>query len=217
MVLAAVMLCAGQAVAQDSSPVMTVDGLEQIETSQVQGLYWQPGASLASYSRIKILDCFVAFRKNWERDQNVGRLGTGRVDAADMERIKDVLAGEFLDVFTNELQANGGYEIVDVAADDVLLLRPAIINLDVTAPDLLTAGRSSSFVASAGSMTLYLELYDSATNALIGRVVDSRSATRTGAFRISNSVTNRAEADRILRRWATLLRGALDERWSGSH
>jgi hypothetical protein len=53
------------------------------------------------------------------------------------------------------------YAVVDEAGEDVLLIRPAIINLDVNAPDTPQAGRSMTYVASAGEMTLYLEAYDS--------------------------------------------------------
>ena len=64
-------------------------------------------------------------------------------------------------------------------------------------------------------MTLYMELFDSATKSLIGRAIDNRQGMDTGGFQVSNTVTNRAEADRILRAWASTLREALDEQWSG--
>ena len=37
---------------------------------------------------------------------------------------------------------NAGYAITTEAGDDVLVLRPAIIDLDITAPDTRTPGRS---------------------------------------------------------------------------
>ena len=60
-----------------------------------------------------------------------------RVSTRDMDRMKADVAAAFKKVFTEELQTKGGYEVVDTAAQDVLVLRPAIINLQVTAPDLL--------------------------------------------------------------------------------
>ena len=56
-----------------------------------------------------------------------------------------------------------GYPVVEEAADDVLLLRPAIVNLDVAAPETSRMSRGRSYVDSAGQMTLYIELYDSVT------------------------------------------------------
>lgn len=199
-------------VAQDASPIMTVDGLQQIESDNVDALYWLPGATLDPYRRVTILDCFVAFRKDWERDQNQDRRGAARVTAEDMERIKSLLADEFRTVFTRELEA-AGYEVVDANGDDVLLLRPAIVDLDVAAPDIQTAGRSMQFVTSAGAMTLYMELYDSATSSLIGRVVDRRRAAHSSMIRVADRVSNRVEADRMLTHWVDLLIDALDEQW----
>ena len=191
--------------AQTDLPATTEDGLTKLDSKRVDVLYWRPGASLAPYKRIALLDCQVAFRKDWQEDQNRERRGAERVTAEDMERIQTLLAEEFRKEFTRELQERGGYEIVDVVGEDVLVLRPAIVNLDVAAPDLPTAGRTRSFVASAGQMTLYMELFDSATKSLIGRAIDNRQGMDTGGFQISNSVTNRAEADRILRAWASTL------------
>lgn len=199
--------------AADELPERTDDGLVRQDARHLDVLYWRPGASLEPYRRVAILDPYVAFRKNWERDQNEDRR-LYRVTAEDMERIRDVLADEFREEFTRELEERGGYEIVDVAADDVLVLRPAIVNLDVAAPDIETPDARRSYTASAGSMTLYMELYDAATNELIGRAIDQREGMDTGGFQVTNSVTNRAEADRILRAWANTLREALDEHWS---
>src|SRR5690606_1770377 len=127
-----------------------------------------------------------------------------RVNADDMERIKSALAEEFRKVFTEEL-GKGGYEVVDHTGDDVLIVRPSLINLDVTAPDVMSASRSRSYVTSAGSMTLYMELYDSVTGDIIAKVIDPEAADRGGFAMQANRVTNKAEADRILRKWARLL------------
>jgi hypothetical protein len=92
------------------------------------------------------------------------------------------------------------------------VLRPAIIDLDVTAPDTMSAGRSYTLSQSAGSMTLYIELYDSVTSQLLGKAIDQRSDPgMAGTIQWRNRVTNKAEADRILRRWAKALRERLDD------
>jgi hypothetical protein len=95
-----------------------------------------------------------------------------------------------------------GHEVVDNAGPEVLLLRPAIINLDVTAPDTMRAGFSTTVVASAGQMTLYMELYDSASSTLLARVIDPQAGREGG---VANRVTNTVEANQILRHWADLL------------
>ena len=62
-----------------------------------------------------------------------------------------------------------------------------------------------TFVASAGQMTLYMEMYDSATSTLIARVIDPEAGDTGGIAMAANRVTNMAEAERILHRWAKLL------------
>jgi len=50
----------------------------------------------------------------------------------------------------------------------------------------MTAGMSQTFVASAGSMTLYLELYDGKTQAIIARIIDAEAADNVGIAEVAN-------------------------------
>jgi hypothetical protein len=74
----------------------------------------------------------------------------------------------------------------------------------------MTAGINASVVRSAGQMTLYLELWDSATNTLLARIMDAE-ADNDAFAKQANRVTNTQAADRILRDWAHELRLRLDE------
>lgn len=190
-------------------PDVTVDGLHRVPDSKMAIVYAEPGADLSQYKRIKLLDAYVAFKKNWERDQRQGSISASRVTSKDMENIKNRLAQEFHTVFSKTLQ-DGGYDVVDESAEDVLLLRPAIINLDVNAPDTPRAGMTRTYVRSAGEMTLYVELYDSVTGDLIAKAMDRR-VDNNAFYTWTNSVTNKAAADKILGGWAKILLGALNE------
>lgn len=197
-------------------PKVSDDGLTLVEGTKVWSVYVQEGADFSEFNRIAIMDVKVAFKKNWIRDQNQSSATLShRVTQKDADRIKQVIADEFQKVFTEELD-KGGYTVVDYEADDnidqdLLVLAPNIVNLDVTAPDVRAAGRSRTYTASAGSMTLYLEFFDSVTGSLLGRVVDAQAARDSGFMTISNGVTNKSEADRIFRKWAKLLVAKLDE------
>lgn len=115
-----------------------------------------------------------------------------------------------MEVFTEEL-AEGGYELTDEAGGDVLLVRPAIVNLDITVPDVSSPGRSYQFSESAGEMTLYLELYDSETSAIIAKAMDRKRDRERGYMQWQTQVTNTQAAKRIMKSWASTLREALDE------
>jgi len=197
---------------QAGSVAISFDGLELIEETRVGAAYIDPNADFGVFQRVAILEPYVSFRRNWLRDQNRNR--SRNLRASDVDQIKAEVAALFEEVFTARLEAEGGYEVVDVGGDDVLLLRPAIINLDVTAPDTQSGGRSRTFTATAGSATLYLELFDSVTGDILGRAADSQQARRNGGtVSWSNSVTNTAEARRIFGRWADILRDFLDSHY----
>jgi len=200
------------ALAADKPPEVTEDGLHLQKDTKTRVVYLRPGATFDQYKRVAILDCHVEFEKDWQRHFNQDQLGTQRrVSDQDMKRVTDGLAEEFKVIFTEELQDKGGYQVVNVAAPDVLVLRPAIYNLAVTAPDLMTADRSRTVVESAGQMTLFLELWDSASNTVLARVIDAKADRSGGGMaQMANRVTNKAAADRILRSWAGELRKALD-------
>ena len=204
-ILAAVILAltmTSSAWAKDKLPEVSKDGLHLLKHTKVRVAYAKPGASLENYTKVKILDCFVQFKKNYEREYNLNEVGLdGRITDKDIATIKTRLAAEFKKVFTKEL-TKAGHEVVDDVGPDVLLLRPAILNLNVTAPETKWAGIGTTVVASAGQMTLYMELYDSASNELLARVIDPQAGMEGG---VANRVTNAASADRILRHWADLL------------
>lgn len=206
------LIATGLAFAKQSElPDVTEEGLHRVPDSKLALVYAAPGADLKTYQRVKLLDAYVAFRKNWERDQRSTAGSRISISPNDVERIKNNLAQEFQIVFRQTLE-EGGYELVDESGEDVLLVRPAIINLDVKAPETSRAGRTMTYVDSAGEMTLYLELYDSVTGALIAKALDRRVDTsQAGMYTWANSVTNRAAADRILKGWAQILLDALNE------
>ena len=204
------MLVGAPAVAGDKLPEVDSDGLHLAKNSKVRIAYVKPGATFAEYRRVMLLDCYVDFVEDWQRDYNMSQLGlSGRVSDKDAERIKKDLAAEFRKVFTDELTKKG-YPVVEEPAPDVLLLRPALLNVDVTAPDILSASRTRTFVESAGAMTLYMELYDATTETLLARVIDPQADDPAWAQR-ADRVTNKAAADRILRDWAEVLTKRLGE------
>ena len=111
-----------------------------------------------------------------------------------------------------EVLEEGGYPVVEEAGDDVLLIRPAIVDLNPTAPDTSRSQRTRNYVSSAGDMTLYVELYDSQTGDMLAKALDKRADGRySNYYTWANSASNKAAADRILKGWATILLEALNE------
>ena len=94
--------------------------------------------------------------------------------------------------------------------ESVLLVRPAIIDLDPTAPEIRSSTASRSYVQSAGEMTMYIELYDSLSGDLIAKALDRR-ADNSMHYTWANPASNAAASRRILKGWAEILRDALDD------
>ena len=196
--------------AEEEDANMTFDGLVVVEDSRVYKAYIDPNADFSVFKRVAILDPHVAFRSNWRRDQNRSR--SRNVRASDVERIKEDVAVLFKEVFAEQLEA-AGFDVVNYSDEDVLILRPAIVDLDVTAPDVRSAGRSRTYTAGTCAATMYLELFDALSGAIVGRAADRRGS-RSGSFAtVSNRVTNRADARREFRVWADMLIEFLNEHY----
>lgn len=200
--VAACSLWMSSSVVAAEAPPQSPDGLDLVKSKNVAILYVRPGATLAGYKRVMLDDIEVAFDKRFEKDHR-------EVNANDRERIRSDMAKEFSRVFTEELE-NGGYEIAQSAAPDVLRVSAAIVDLYIEAPDTM-ASMNRVYTVSAGRMTLIAELRDSESGAILARAADRRSAESPGGtMQWATRSSNRADAIRVLRGWATTLRKGLD-------
>lgn len=187
-------------------PQVTPDGLVLQPRTKFSAVYLKPGASFAQYDKFAILAPYIEFEKGWMQEQNEDVPFS--VTPQYMNQVKKELSAEFLKRFTKVLSEKGGFPVVSTGAADVLVLRPAIVDLDITAPDTMQPG-VTSFAASAGSATLYMEIYDSVSNTLLARIYDAESAENGVAW--SGGVGNVVAADQMLDHWAELLRRALED------
>lgn len=194
--------------AKKDLPAVNDEGMELVKDSELAIVYADPGADLSIYNRVWLQDATVSFKKNWLRDQNRG--SAIRVRNSDMKRIEEDVASLFREVFTEEL-TSAGYELAEQADADVMIVRPAIVDLDVVAPDIKTSSRSMSFSDRGGEMTLQLELIDSVTNDKFAVATDRKRDYDRGYIEWRTSVSNRALAKRMMKSWAVTLRSALDE------
>lgn len=208
---AAVWLLTGCETTQTSpiDQVSTHDGLVKVDVKGVDAVYKRPEANLAGYDKILLRPIEVEFSKSWKPEQDSALY---QMNQPDRDKIKKELADAFADVFKQVLQEQGGYQLVTEPAKDVLELQAAIVNLYINAPDvsMQTAANVRTFTTNSGEMTLVAELHDSVTGQLLSRAYDRREGMDSGLWTWTNSVTNSADARREIRRWAELLKKALD-------
>ena len=185
------------------------EGLAKVRSQRVDAAYLLPGVDFRAYTKVKFDPTEVAFRQNWQRDYNraSGR-STSRIDDAEAARIAAAARSGFEEIFAEAFR-EGGYQVVTEPGPDVLRLRTGILNLYITAPEQSLAGRVRTYSAEAGEATLFLEVRDSMTGALIGRAVDQRTAGDFAAAR--TQISNRADFEAMFRHWARVSVRGLDE------
>ncbi len=157
-------------------PEVSHDGLRLLKDSRLALVYAKPGLDLRRYEKFMLLEYSVAFNEIWRREYN--DLALRSVTEKEMDKIKKLVAKMFREEMIQELD-KGGYRLVDKPAADVLLIRPAIIDLVVTVPDTMSPDEVTS-VSSAGSETLYVELYDSVGSEILVRAIDRRADQGAG-------------------------------------
>jgi hypothetical protein len=185
------------------------DGLVRRPVSRMDAVFVRPDVDIPAFTSVMLDPVEVSFATNWNPNQG-RRNPAARLNASDVAAIQTGLADLTRETFRTQLAA-GGYTLVDVPGPDTLRVTAAIVNLYVTAPDTMSAGRSRTYTANSGQMTLVAELRDSVTGELVARAVDTQRGRTTGAMQFTNNVTNTADARRAIGIWASALRQGLDE------
>ena len=186
-----------------AKPPQTWDGLIQIKTKRFDLVYLAPGATFTGYTKVKLDPTEVSFEKNWRRDYNSQGIGVSRdISEKDVQKAITQGVAAASNVFVEEFN-KGGYPVVTEAGPDVLWLRTGVLNVSVTAPDTMDAGRTYTFANDAGEATYFVEFRDSQTGALLGRAIDRRVAG-DNTIGQRNRVTNRSDFRRLVERWAEL-------------
>ncbi|CAH0991777.1 hypothetical protein SIN8267_01891 [Sinobacterium norvegicum] len=192
-------------------PEISHDGLSLKNSDEFTTVYVKPNAEFSQYQHVSVDGCQVAFKKNWQRDQNSSRVAlTNRVTDKDVEKIKTQLSELCVQEFSRVLQSVPA-ESKQENLSTTLVIKPSIINLDVVAPDIMSPNMSRTYTTSSGEMTLSLEIFDASSGEIMARIIDRRRQLETMNYQWSNSVTNRSDAARTLKSWANSLDESLTQ------
>jgi hypothetical protein len=208
--LATLMVFAACGTASAADAPESWDGLIQVKPKRMDAAFLLPGADFRPYTKLMIDPTLVAFQKDWMKSVNEDRRVSDRVSEEDAKKILAAARTNFDDIFVAAF-TQAGYTIVNTPASDVLRISTAVINLYINAPDTMSAGRSYSFTTEAGEATLVIEVRDSLTNALMGRVLDRRETRGSAGMQMSTSVSNTAEFRALFKQWASTAVKGIDE------
>lgn len=181
----------------------TWDGLTRVPSKRLEYVYLLEGADFRRYAKVLLDPPQVSFRKDWLEDVNRGeRSPSRRITQADAQRIQKALSEGF-DALLSRSFAHAGWQAVKAPGPDVLRLTPMLVNVDASAPQKPSDVASRTYAVRAGSATVGLEVRDSETGMLLGRVADRRSTTDyAGQLVVADHVTNRADFEALLNAWS---------------
>ena len=188
--------------ASAEEPPTTWDGLVRVPSKKLKLVYLAPGADFRAYTQVMLDPTEIAFSKSWIKQYNSGtmdldqQIGRSYVQNAMKDGVKDS------DKIFGKAFADGGYPVATAPAKDVLRVRTAVINIMVTAPDLMTAEATASAASSAGQATFVVEARDSLTGAILGRAVDAKLAGDTGFISQRTSASNWGDFRELVKTWA---------------
>jgi Protein of unknown function (DUF3313) len=183
------------------------DGLTAVKSGDFDRVYLRPGADFRSYNKLLVSATEVSFAADWLSNMNLNPIavlqGTTANDAA---RIAEETRQGLQTAFANTLR-HAGYEIVAAPAEGVLAISVRVVDLFINAPSTVTQALPSRVLTrDAGRATLVLEIRDSTSGVLLGRVVDRRTAGNRGSsrrdVRQTTTVTNRFDFGSLFDLWA---------------
>jgi len=197
------------ALAETPAAEQATDSLPLVKKNLHGELRLDAGANWSKFTQIKLEKATVEFSENWARDQ---RSRSGNLPTEEnMGRIKSELSELLDDVFKQQLTKDDIYTITDTDGENVMLITPRIVNLNIYAPDRMRNYIGFTLADSKGNMTLELEVHDSVSGALLARIIDSRQDPGTGHLEWTTSGNNRQAARFMFIRWAEKLRDLLIE------
>jgi len=204
------------AAAQSGTVAPGSQGLVKVRSSLFDQVSVRPDVDFRRYTRIMIDPTQVTLAVNWLHNLNTPPLAImRRTTSQDADQIVDQARNGFASTIAETI-TRAGYEIVSTPGPDVLRLSPSIANLSVNAPATLTnAPLTRVYTVSAGDASLGLDVRDSMSGELLGRVVDHRIAGQRGATRSSvqytSTTTNRFNFGNMFDAWSTAWVQTFDE------
>ena len=216
LTLGAVLLAMTSAgLAKDKLPDTTTDGLVRVKKpKEADVVYLLPDIDLSGYNKLLILEPQIAFAKGWKQQINSSRtMSMRQITDDDMKKMiargKELFGQEFIKALEKK-----GWQVIKEPQSDALYVRPAIINLYINAPDPdnLAGTWKKTYTDGAGQATLIVELYDSVSQAILARAMDTKSDDGSaGSWRMERTqATNENDARYAFQEWAYQLVRGLD-------
>jgi len=191
---------AGCAQTPQRPDVANDDGLVPVPGAMLDELFVAPNVSLAHYKRVIVDPVEINFKDGWRKQHP-------DMSNHDFEVFRSRLAAMLHKTLVKEF-ARGGYVLAESPDQDVLRVKPGIVDADFAAPEVGDA--KSTVVMDEGRMTLSLQGYDAPSGALVARARDEERDPKERQAKRADRISAYVLAQRIFDEWAAEVRSALD-------
>lgn len=166
------------------------------------------GLELDRYKTFSVLQPTLEFDKHWLRDFK------SDMTKSDEKRIRESYTNALKEALENTLSKELGWQNVETAGADTLVIVPTLTRFRITAPDLSFRAHTKDYVHYSGSARLDLQLRDGASGAPLVALSD-HSETRAfgglGDLKRTNRVENLRDFKMLSKRWASRLSDYLSQ------
>lgn len=140
---------------------LSFDGLHEVDNSRADAAWARPDFDISGDTKIWLVGAGIEYRQARDRGRTAmaRRISSGPYFIDDKTRTKfeELVAT----VFREEMEKIKGFELVDAAGPDVLMVRGGLLDVASNVPPDMISGRSEIYLSYVGEATLVLELYDS--------------------------------------------------------
>ncbi|QOL25933.1 DUF3313 family protein [Thalassotalea sp. LPB0316] len=180
----------------------TEDGLTEVKSGNFSLAYIREGYDFSQFTKVKFVEPHVKMKKNWRRDYNRSQKSlASRASEADVTGIEENVKEIYQNVLETEF-AKMGMPVVQESGADVLVLLPALINLDIYQPDLNNASGAKNQIKQSGSATVYFELYNSVTGEVLAKMAETKLlGEHRKSFQNANAVIINGDIKMQLEAW----------------
>lgn len=185
------------------------DNLHRVDNSRANAAWVDPNADFSRYTRVLVRPLGVDNIEIIEpRASASSRMRNWELTDSDKQMLQDM----FKKAMEQRLEERGSFPLAQEPGDDVLEIGAMLTTLAPSAPrddtGARATGRSTVYTEGAGSIAVAVAFGDSETGEVLALIKDSRSST--SHWGVNNSVTNRADVQRMFNAWATQLNNTLE-------
>ena len=174
-------------------------GLEILQHARNEEMQVAPDIDWDSYTKIILHNAPVAFRENWQRDQE--RIKGSAIREESIEMFKTNVSDQLSKVMRKRITERGDYELTGESGPGVMSFQPNIVDLDIRGPGWVQDSILESMTNSRGSMTIEVVIRDSVTDKLLAVAWQDQSDPQEGYMEMTNTVNNTVAFRLMMQRW----------------